>query len=154
MSGMALINLIQKCTSTDKKQQNTHLHNESQLLKQTLLQSYTGARMRRIFDWTLSNIEDDVTSYTKKLSEMEMRLFSRGAQASHAFTMWKLYGTRRIHVSETALRTSFMGKGVGKGGKAAHLHYKAIITLIFSNCSLLVLLLKSPRTCIHRIDCR
>jgi hypothetical protein len=116
MSGMALINLIQKCTSTDKKQQNTHLHNESQLLKQTLLQSYTGARMRRIFDWTLSNIEDDVTSYTKKLSEMEMRLFSRGAQASHAFTMWKLYGTRRIHVSETALRTSVMGNGVGKGG--------------------------------------
>ena len=72
--------------------------------------------MRRIFDWTLSNIEDDVTSYTKKLSEMEMRLFSRGAQASHAFTMWKLYGTRRIHVSETALRTSVMGNGVGKGG--------------------------------------
>ena len=33
-----------------------------------------------------------------------------------------------------------MGNGVGKGGKAAHLHYKAIITLIFSNCSLLVLL--------------
>lgn len=71
--------------------------------------------MRRIFDWTLSNIEDDVTSYTKKLSEMEMRLFTRGAQASHAFTMWKLYGTRRIHVSDTALRTSVMGNGGGNG---------------------------------------
>jgi hypothetical protein len=29
-----------------------------------------------------------------------------------------------------------MGNGVGKGGKAAHLHYKAIIILILSNCSL------------------
>lgn len=72
--------------------------------------------MRRIFDWTLSNIEDDVTSYTKKLSEMEMRLFQRGAQASHSFTMWKLYGTRRICVSETALRTSVMGNGNGNVG--------------------------------------
>jgi hypothetical protein len=41
-----------------------------------------------------------------------------------------------------------MGKGVGKGGKkAAHL-YKAIITLIFSNCSLLVLLLINKVSCI------
>jgi|EP00979_Chaetoceros_neogracilis_P013571 hypothetical protein len=103
---MAIINLIQKCT-IDSKPHN--LHNESLLLKQALLESYTGARIRRIFDWTLSNIEDDVSSYTKKLTEMEMRLFQRGAQASHAFTMWKLYGSRRIHVSETALRTSNMG---------------------------------------------
>jgi len=106
ISGMAIINLIQKCT-IDSKPHN--LHNESLLLKQALLESYTGARIRRIFDWTLSNIEDDVSSYTKKLTEMEMRLFQRGAQASHAFTMWKLYGSRRIHVSETALRTSNMG---------------------------------------------
>ena len=41
-----------------------------------------------------------------------------------------------------------MGNGVGKGGKASHLHYKAIITPIFSNCSLLVLLLINKVSCI------
>jgi len=55
---------------------------------------------------------------------MEIRLFERGAGASHAYTMWKLYGTRRICVSETALRSSVLGlrnstgTGAGTAGTA------------------------------------
>lgn len=101
---MAIIRLIQKFPEKDSNRPK--LIQESGLLKKSLLESYTGARLRRIFDWTLSSIEDDVSHYTKRLSQMELALFHRGAQASHAYSLWKSYGTRRIHVSETALRTS------------------------------------------------
>jgi len=116
MSGIQLVNLIQKCYrafgGTNASRRNPHtaemkqLMNESLELKKCLLLSYTGARLRRTFDWTLSNIEDDVSSYTSRLSEMERQLFERGAAASRANMMWKMYGSRRIHVSETALRAN------------------------------------------------
>lgn len=114
MSGMALIDLIHTCVqghhrnSTTNSRRNNNLHNESQEIKRTLLMTYTGARLRRTFDWTLSNIEDDVSSYTKNLTVMEQKLFRCGAAASHAFFMWKLHGSRRINVSETALRANVM----------------------------------------------
>lgn len=115
-SGMAIIRLIHNCPQDNNNNNPTKLVQESTLLKKTLLESYTGTRLRRIFDWTLSSIEDDVSHYTKRLSQMELALFQRGAQASHAYSLWKSYGTRRIHVSETALRTSaldYHGVGVG-----------------------------------------
>mmetsp|Transcript_15139 Transcript_15139/g.18444 ORF Transcript_15139/g.18444 Transcript_15139/m.18444 type:complete len:182 (+) Transcript_15139:45-590(+) len=84
------------------------LHQESLELKRCLLLTYTGARLRKTFDWTLSNIEDDVSEYTQKLTEMESQLFQISAAASHAHAMWKLYGSRRIHVSEMALRSSVL----------------------------------------------
>ena len=108
MSGISLVDLMQKCVRRNRKSNLVDLSNEALELKKTLLLTYTGARMRRTLDWTLSHIEDDVSAYTQKLTEMEMRLFQRGAAASHAYTMWKLYGSRRIHVSETALRTSVL----------------------------------------------
>jgi hypothetical protein len=126
MSGMALVDLIHACvqgfhqnnanTSSNNTQATrmNRLHNESQELKRTLLMTYTGARLRRTFDWTLSNIEDDVSSYTEKLTEMEQMLFRCGASASHAFVMWKLHGSRRICVSETALRAGTMSCSAGK----------------------------------------
>ena len=131
MSGIQLVSLIKKCYTafggTNASRRNPHttemkqLMNESLELKKCLLLSYTGARLRRTFDWTLSDIQDDVSSYTSRLSEMERQLFERGAAASHANMMWKMYGSRRIHVSETALRanslfdTKFMVQTPNKG---------------------------------------
>jgi hypothetical protein len=37
---------------------------------------------------------------------METRLFQKGASAATAYTAWKNYGSRRIAVSETALRAT------------------------------------------------
>jgi len=121
MSGISLVDLIKKCVEASnnksRKTSNrrtprtieiTEINRESDELKQTLLLTYTGARLRRTFDWTLSNIEDDVSGYTERLTEMERQLFRRAAAASHADAMWKLHGSRRIHVSTTALRAKAM----------------------------------------------
>ncbi len=125
MAGMALIDLIYHTvktfdrTNNSKSTSNSHnntqktlmnrLHNESQQLKRTLLLTYTGARLRQTLNWTMSsNTEDDVSSYTKKLTEMERRLFTCSADASYAFMMWKLHGSHRIVVSEMALRAKVM----------------------------------------------
>jgi len=68
---------------------------------------YTGTRLRRTFDWTLRNIEDDASGYTE-LIEMKRQLLRRAAAASHTDAMWKLHGSRRIHVSTTAIRAKAM----------------------------------------------
>ena len=60
----------------------------------------------------MSHIDDDVSSFTQKLTVMEEQLFQCSAAASHAFTMWKLYGSRRICVSETALRAGALSLNV------------------------------------------
>ena len=131
MSGMALIDLIHRnvqafdrlnnnSPSSQRREQrrrsnhnsnNTQanlmnkLYNESQELKRTLLLTYTGPRLRQTLNWTMSpNTEDDVSAYTKKLTEMERRLFQLSSEASLACMMWKLYGSHRIHVSEMAMR--------------------------------------------------
>jgi len=127
MSGMFLVDLIKRCVNVSTKSRATSRRNtrsaeiiqidqESEDLKRTLLLTYTGVRLRRTFDWTLSNIEDDVSSYTERLTEMERQLFRKAAAASHADAMWKLYGSRRIHVSTTALRAKAM-KTVTRTGK-------------------------------------
>jgi len=119
MSGMFLVDLIKRCVNASNKSRATSRQNarsaeiiqidrESEELKRTLLLTYTGVRLRRTFDWTLSNIEDDVSSYTERLTEMERQLFRKAAAASHADAMWKLNGSRRIHVSTTALRAKAM----------------------------------------------
>mmetsp|Transcript_9191 Transcript_9191/g.11509 ORF Transcript_9191/g.11509 Transcript_9191/m.11509 type:complete len:367 (+) Transcript_9191:299-1399(+) len=123
LSGMALVDLIHACVeqyhgSIGGRNSNNNnnpqtsimnkLHDEGQELKRTLLLTYTGSRLRRTFDWTLSHIDDDVSHFTEKLTEMERRLFECGAAASHAFAMWKLFGSRKIQVSQTALRANIM----------------------------------------------
>ena len=77
---------------------------DAEEVKQTLLIAHTGERLRQIFDWTLTSIDDDVSSFTKKLTEMEMDLFLAGSAASNAAASWKIYGSRRIIVSKAALR--------------------------------------------------
>ena len=49
-----------------------------------------------------------MSAYTERLTEMERQLFQKAAAASHADVMWKLHGSRRIHVSTTALRAKAM----------------------------------------------
>ena len=135
---MAVVDLIHSCVKRFHQQRDengngrssssnnnpdvilmNNLHRESQELKRTLLVTYTGERLRRTFDWTLSLIDDDVSSFTKKLTVMEERLFRCSAAASHAFAMWKLHGSRRICVSETAMRAGIMmnmaSNGSGNG---------------------------------------
>ena len=85
MSGIFLVDLIKKCVNASNKSRTSQrnpraaeiieIERESQELKQTLLLTYTGARLRRTFDWTLSNIEYDVSAYTERLTEIERRLF-------------------------------------------------------------------------------
>ena len=77
---------------------------DAEEVKQTLLIAHTGERLRQIFDWTLTSIDDDVSSFTKKLTEMEMDLFLAGSAASSAAASWKIFGSRRIIVSKAALR--------------------------------------------------
>jgi len=115
MSGMILVSLIKKSHSlSSRTSRNYSYGRESQELKRTLLQTYTGVRLRRTFDWTLSSIEDDISSYTLRLTEMERVLFDMGAAASHAHAMWKLHGSRRIQVSQTVLRSGGIQVGMNK----------------------------------------
>ena len=65
--------------------------------------------MRRILDWTLSSIDDDVSAFTNRLTTLEMQLFHRGASAAAAHAAWKIGGSRRIAVSGMALRSAAMG---------------------------------------------
>jgi hypothetical protein len=65
-------------------------------------QAYTGDRLGHTLDWALSSVGDDVTSYTCKLTEMERRLFSRGAKAISNLTRWRLHGNKRCVVRKIA----------------------------------------------------
>lgn len=82
---------------------------ESTALRRTLVTTYAGERMRRILDWTLSSIDDDVSAFTNRLTTLEMQLFRRGASAAAAHAAWKIGGSRRIAVSGMALRSAAMG---------------------------------------------
>jgi hypothetical protein len=75
------------------------VNQEAVELKRTLLKTYTGERLRRTLDWALSSGgDDDVSHYTSKLTEMEQRLFDKGASAVAAQQHWKLFGNRRLVV--------------------------------------------------------
>lgn len=54
----------------------------------------------------MSSVGDDVTAYTKRLTEEELLLFQKGAQAAAAHAQWKTFGTRRMSISASALRTA------------------------------------------------
>lgn len=118
MAGTKVVDLIVRCSYASSAAASTRANSaytqhaaimarvarDAQELKQTLLLTYTGARLREIFDWTLTLIDDDVSCLTRKLTEMEMRLFSAGAAASNAAAMWKMHGSRKIIVSKAAIQ--------------------------------------------------
>jgi len=118
-SGVRLVNLIQECANilpakaptANKSRRRVHtsamkeLQREAKYLRQTLLVTFTGERLRRTFDWTLGSIGDDVSMYTCRLTEIELELFVKGACAAAAHHEWKNFGSRRIPVSTALLTT-------------------------------------------------
>lgn len=118
-SGVRLVNLIQECETispakamtSNKLRRRMHtaaiqeLVREAKDLRQTLLVTFTGERLRRTFDWTLGSVGDDVSMFTRRLTEMEMNLFQMGACAASAHYEWKNFGSKRIPVSTALLNT-------------------------------------------------
>lgn len=69
---------------------------EAQELRRTLVTSFAGERLRRTFDWALSSGgDDDVSHYLSRLTEMEQRLFRKGAEAVSAHEDWMTFGNRQ-----------------------------------------------------------
>jgi len=121
-SGARLVNLIEECTNilpakaktSNKNRRRVHiaamkdLFKEAKELRQTLLITFTGERLRRVFDWTLGSVGDDVSMFTKRLTELELNLFLLGASASSAHDEWKNFGSKKIPVSSTMLATGHL----------------------------------------------
>jgi len=78
---------------------------EAEELRRTLISTYTGERLRRSFDWSLSSVDNDVSVFMRRLADIELRLFRRGAAAFSAHKLWKIHGSRRIPVSSAILGT-------------------------------------------------
>jgi hypothetical protein len=86
---------------------------EARSLRRTLLQTYAGERLRKVFDWSQSSgggkesggsggdYEDDVSGYLNQLTEMEQRLYYAGSSAVTDLEEWKLYGNRRLWMGPT-----------------------------------------------------
>jgi hypothetical protein len=76
---------------------------EARDLRRTLLKTYAGERLRKVFDWSLSSGagDDDVSQYLSKLTVMEQRLYYTGASAVAALEEWKLFGNRRLLMGPT-----------------------------------------------------
>jgi hypothetical protein len=111
-SGVNVINLIeQSCRKLDQglaaqgrnsgklnelRSQLFKLQQEASALRQTLLLTYTGDRLRHTLDWALSSVGDDVSRYTSRLTEMEKNLFRLGTRAATNHVRWKMLGSRRV----------------------------------------------------------
>ena len=69
------------------------LYNEAKDLRNDTLVLFSGTRLRCTLDWTMfTSMEEDVSQYTSRLTEMERQLFVAGAGASRALYEWKNYG--------------------------------------------------------------
>jgi hypothetical protein len=78
---------------------------EAEELRRVLVSTYAGDRMLRTFDWSMTSFNDDVSIYTRRLTDIEVRLFRRGAEAAAAYIHWRKHGTRPIPVSSAILAT-------------------------------------------------
>ena len=87
---------------------------EARALRRTLLQTYAGERLRKVFDWSQSGAggtgsgdpDDDVSGYLNQLTEMEQRLYYAGATAVEDFEEWKVFGNRRLWMGPTSTSNS------------------------------------------------
>ena len=70
----------------------------------TLLNLYTGQRLRRSLDWSMSSVGQDVSHFTRMLTDCELKLFYAGLHATKARYDWKAYGSKRIPVSKIMTR--------------------------------------------------
>ena len=86
---------------------------EASALRRTLLQTYAGERLRKVFDWSQSgaggtgsgDADDDISGYLNQLTEMEQRLYYAGASAVEDFEEWKVHGNRRLWMGPTSTST-------------------------------------------------
>ena len=60
----------------------------------------------------MSSADEDVTMYTRRLTEMERKLFVAGASATAAHLQWKTFGSRKIHVFEITARSTKQSRAV------------------------------------------
>lgn len=92
---------------------------EARTLQHSLLTTMMGDRLCRNFDWTLSALdamEDDVSLWIERLSNMEKKMFDRGVEASGAVKSWREYGCSRMGVSLAVVK----GRGTTtRGGNAS-----------------------------------
>ena len=129
MSGRRLVHLIEKSSTqvakaiaslprSRKSNSNSMIRHtqalrqvseEARALRRTLLQTYAGERLRKVFDWSQSGAggtgsgdpDDDVSGYLSQLTEMEQRLYYAGASAVEDFEEWKVFGNRRLWMGPT-----------------------------------------------------
>jgi len=117
-SGIALIHLIYRWSSAiarEMAKRNARggamqatieqVLQESEELRRILVSTYAGDRLLRTFDWSMTSFNDDVSIYTRRLTDIELRLFRRGADAASAYNHWKNHGSRPIPVSSAILAT-------------------------------------------------
>jgi len=117
-SGIALIHLIHRWSSAIAKEMAKRnatggtmqatieqVLMEAEELRRILVSTYAGDRLLRTFDWSMTSFNDDVTIYTRRLTDIELRLFRRGTDAASAYNHWKNHGSRPIPVSSAILAT-------------------------------------------------
>jgi len=101
-AGMNIVNLVRSQeisrgrSDSSRDADLAHLRRETVALKRTILLTYSGERLRRILDWSLSCHDEDVSSLIGLLTEAERRLFIVGASSTAAFFRWKNNGMRPI----------------------------------------------------------
>ena len=86
-----VVSILETCSQTTPNQVD-----DAATLRQVLLSTYTGLRLRSTLDWSWASVDDDVSRYTEKLTELERNLFRAGASASGAHYHWKQYGSRNL----------------------------------------------------------
>jgi len=73
-----------------------HLRKEAAALKRTILQTYSGERLRRILDRSLGCNQQDTEAFAVRLTEDEKAVFFEGLSATGAYRRWKNNGMRPI----------------------------------------------------------
>lgn len=117
-SGLLVCEFMERCVAIAGKSSSANLSREMRLsfaelqrevldLRSTLLKLYTGQRLRRSLDWSLSSVGQDVSHYTRMLTDCEMSLFKAGLQATQARLDWKAHGSSKIPVSKIMTRWNF-----------------------------------------------
>jgi protein tyrosine phosphatase (PTP) superfamily phosphohydrolase (DUF442 family) len=128
ISGMLTVNLVSKFRArhvSNSRRNMTDsalstLFREVDDLEKCLCQTYTGARLRRIFDWTMSNIDDDISSFTQNLTTTELDLFRLCSAATRAYSLWMMRGSRRIFISDCAVKLMSSQTSRENRGKVNH----------------------------------
>ena len=78
----------------------SYLVKECKELRQTLLATFAGERLRRIYDKSLNSVDLDVSKFLRILSDMECKFFYICRNSKIKEKDWKIYGSNKIAVSE------------------------------------------------------